>query len=303
MGIKNKGFSLLELSMVFMLMAVIGGAVIPNFLKSVHIEAAKKTALEMSQLEEAARVYYIKKNSWPDTLKTLQDAEFLDEKWDGQNPFGSAYVFSINGSVFTVKTEMPQDMTTVTAALLPMSSANGKEVSSDVTIPGADSQGMPAGAIMPWTSVTPPSGWLICDGRSVLRTDYPALFAVIDVRYGSGDGTTTFNVPDLRGKFLAGLDATQTEFNSIGKAGGSTTIDISHTHAISRGGYMSHNRTGDSVGDGYYSVGYIAITTPNWDWGGASGFGLDSDINTANVVNPLRTILNPYSTVNWIIKT
>ena len=51
-----------------------------------------------------------------------------------------------------------------------------------------------------------PSGWLLCDGAAVSRTQYVQLFAVIGVASGSGDGASTFNLPDLRGMFLRGLD-------------------------------------------------------------------------------------------------
>lgn len=51
-----------------------------------------------------------------------------------------------------------------------------------------------------------PSGWLICGGQAVSRTTYAALFAVIGTTYGAGNGTTTFNVPDLRSRVIAGKD-------------------------------------------------------------------------------------------------
>jgi len=54
----------------------------------------------------------------------------------------------------------------------------------------------------------PANGWLVCDGRAVSRTTYANLFTAIGTLYGSGDFSTTFNVPDLRGRFLRGVDAT-----------------------------------------------------------------------------------------------
>ncbi len=58
---------------------------------------------------------------------------------------------------------------------------------------------VPTGAIMDWTTGTAPTGWLLCDLGEYSRTDYADLFAVIGVTYGPGNGTTTFNVPDIRG--------------------------------------------------------------------------------------------------------
>lgn len=64
---------------------------------------------------------------------------------------------------------------------------------------------VPAGCVMAFAGGgTAPAGWFICDGHEVSRTAYPALFAAIGVTYGSGDGSTTFNLPDFRGRFLRG---------------------------------------------------------------------------------------------------
>jgi len=65
---------------------------------------------------------------------------------------------------------------------------------------------VPAGAIVAWPHLTPPTGWLECDGTAVSRTTYAALFALIADDYGPGNGTTTFNLPDYRGEFLRGMD-------------------------------------------------------------------------------------------------
>jgi microcystin-dependent protein len=64
--------------------------------------------------------------------------------------------------------------------------------------------GVPPGNINASASTTVPAGWLLCDGSPVSRTTYARLFAAIGTTWGSGDGTTTFNLPDLRGMFLRG---------------------------------------------------------------------------------------------------
>lgn len=63
---------------------------------------------------------------------------------------------------------------------------------------------IPAGVIWSYGAATAPSGWLLCDGTAYSRTTYARLFAVISTNFGSGDGSTTFNVPDLRGRTLVG---------------------------------------------------------------------------------------------------
>jgi microcystin-dependent protein len=66
---------------------------------------------------------------------------------------------------------------------------------------------MPAGSIISFAGAAAPAGFLICDGSAVSRTTYADLFAVIATTYGVGNGTTTFNIPDLRGEFIRGADA------------------------------------------------------------------------------------------------
>ena len=64
--------------------------------------------------------------------------------------------------------------------------------------------GVKVGTIISYSSSTVPNGYLACNGQAVSRTTYANLFAVIGTTYGVGDGSTTFNVPDLRGEFLRG---------------------------------------------------------------------------------------------------
>jgi microcystin-dependent protein len=58
---------------------------------------------------------------------------------------------------------------------------------------------VPTGTVNHWTTASAPTGWLMCDGGEYSRTTYADLFALISDTYGVGNGTTTFNVPDLRG--------------------------------------------------------------------------------------------------------
>jgi len=67
--------------------------------------------------------------------------------------------------------------------------------------------GLPAGAVQVFAMNSAPSGWLSCDGSAISRTTYSTLFSAISTTYGTGDGSTTFNLPDLRGEFIRGWDA------------------------------------------------------------------------------------------------
>ncbi|WP_131825853.1 phage tail protein, partial [Chromobacterium violaceum] len=69
------------------------------------------------------------------------------------------------------------------------------------------SAGVPTGMICWYANPSAPAGWLICDGKAISRMTYAALFAVIGTTYGVGDGTTTFNLPDLRDQFIRGHNA------------------------------------------------------------------------------------------------
>jgi microcystin-dependent protein len=83
----------------------------------------------------------------------------------------------------------------------------------------------PAGVVMAFAGTAVPSGYLLCDGRAVSRTTYPDLFAAIGTGFGSGDGSTTFDLPDFRGRFLRGVDGAanrdpETSARTAAKAGG-----------------------------------------------------------------------------------
>ncbi len=74
--------------------------------------------------------------------------------------------------------------------------------SKTVTLPATIA--LPAGAVMPFARTTAPDGWLQADGTAVSRSTYAALFSAIGTSHGAGDGSTTFNLPDLRGVFVRG---------------------------------------------------------------------------------------------------
>ena len=65
---------------------------------------------------------------------------------------------------------------------------------------------VPSGSLQPFAGATAPNGWLMCFGQAISRTTYADLFAAIGTTHGVGNGSTTFNVPDLRGRTIAGKD-------------------------------------------------------------------------------------------------
>jgi microcystin-dependent protein len=113
---------------------------------------------------------------------------------------------------------------------------------------------MPAGAIIAFGSLTPPTGFLVCDGTSYLRATYPTLFAVLGTSYGSADGTH-FNVPDLRGRVPVGADALGgTAANRIQRTNTLTTTSGSPTATVG-------SATGLSIGMVVTNANVAAGTT------------------------------------------
>jgi phage-related tail fiber protein len=91
----------------------------------------------------------------------------------------------------------------------------------------------PIGSVVAWPRNTAPTNWLECSGQAVSRTTYATLFAITGTVFGVGNGTTTFNVPDLRGEFVRGWDNSRGV--DSGRAFGSAQADEleAHTHLIS----------------------------------------------------------------------
>lgn len=87
----------------------------------------------------------------------------------------------------------------------------------------------PVGEVTDFAGSTAPSGWLICNGAAVSRTTYADLFAYIGTTWGAGNGSTTFNVPNLQGRVRVGRDTGQAEFDNIGKLGGDKNMQ-QHDH-------------------------------------------------------------------------
>lgn len=153
----------------------------------------------------------------------------------------------------------------------------------------------PTGGLLMYAGATAPAGWLVCDGAAVNRTVYAALFAVIGTTYGIGNGSTTFNLPDLKGRTPVGLDASQAEFNARGKTGGAKT----HTLTYQEMPAHSHQYTSDARNIAMFMEG--GGTDPaqqgggkTWDWVGQRT--KDTGGNAAH------NNLQPYIAMAWIIK-
>lgn len=101
----------------------------------------------------------------------------------------------------------------------------------------------PVGGIIAFGAAAAPTGWLLCNGAAVSRSTYSDLFGVIGTTYGAGDGSTTFNVPDLRQRFPLGKAASGTG-STLGGTGGN--IDHTHTGPSHTHDMGNHTHTGPS---------------------------------------------------------
>lgn len=157
------------------------------------------------------------------------------------------------------------------------------------------------GEIIPFAGDTSPNtDWLVCDGSSLLRADYPDLFAVIGVVYGATDGTH-FNIPDLRGRIPLGVgSAPSLSSYVLGANGGEET----HTLTTSEAPSHSHSDSGHSHTEGNASPTLIAIgagvpaasAIPSVGVTG-SGFANLSNSGGGGAHNNLQ----PYLAVNYLI--
>lgn len=125
------------------------------------------------------------------------------------------------------------------------------------------------GEIRMWSTATPPSGWLMCDASAVSRTvTYDGLFAVIGTTFGTGDGSTTFNVPDFRGRVPVGVgtgDASDATAFALADKDGEEAVALteaelaSHTHNTDI--YATLNPSQNTNGSGSQNVIHTAGTT------------------------------------------
>ena len=147
----------------------------------------------------------------------------------------------------------------------------------------------PAGSIMAFAASSAPTGWLICDGSAVSRTTYAALFAVVGTTWGVGDGSTTFNVPDLRGQFLRGFDSRATstsndttQISGITTSGSTTVSGITDTTYLFAG--MPISGSGISAGTTIASKSTNSITLS------ANATATSSTIGTGATTNGSATV-------------
>ena len=171
-------------------------------------------------------------------------------------------------------------------------------------------EGVNTGIIVPWSDTSTPSGFLTCDGSAVSRTTYADLFAVVGTNYGSGDGSTTFNLPNLTDRTAVGKSPTKSQYSTggansvtstgnLGGGAGNTTLTTPqlpvHNHPVSgRAGQPRSTRMSSSGS----CAGQGSGPTGNAGSDGAHGHNM-----AGNFTGGDDSVLQPYVTIKYIIKT
>lgn len=180
---------------------------------------------------------------------------------------------------------------------------------------------IPTGMILAYAGVTPPAGFLVCDGAAVSRTTYADLWSALQgAGWGNGDGSTTFNVPNLTGRSVVGIDTTQTVIPSMTTVGAASGV---HQAALTAAQMPVHNHGAStaSAGGHVHTVNGSNLIHINYP----STYGIRSvqpgdiqtvgtDMDTAGAHTHPVTVNNagsgaavsrvqPCAAVNYIIKT
>ena len=173
-----------------------------------------------------------------------------------------------------------------------------------VTFSGVGS-GVPAGAIMDFAGSAAPTGWLLCYGQAESRTTYADLFMAIGTTYGAGDGSTTFNLPDCRGRVAAGKDnmggvSADRLTNQTGGLNGDTlgATGGAETHTLTTAQMPAHTHTA-----GYGEIDVGGLANPNNVDAGATWGVQPNPATSSTGGGGAHNNVQPTIVFNKIIKT
>jgi len=149
---------------------------------------------------------------------------------------------------------------------------------------------LPVGTIISYAGTTIPSNYMKCEGQELSRIEYDILFSAIGTTYGEGNGSTTFNLPNLKGRVITGIDSNDTDFDALGETGGEKT----HTLTVDEMPSHSHlqNNTPKFQSNQIMSSGSYTLA--------------DTEINNVYTEptggGEAHNNLQPYIVLNYIIK-
>ena len=172
--------------------------------------------------------------------------------------------------------------------------------------------GVTTGSVIPWSSGSIPSGFLECNGSNISRSTYADLFAVVGTTYGAGDGSSTFGLPNLQDNVVVG----KSPGKAVGSTGGANTVANVGNIAGNAGNTTisspllpSHAHPGSGQKSNYSQYGPSGgLSQPAYPMGNSStnstgGGGAHSHGLSANFTGSSSSVLQPYLTVIYIIKT
>jgi len=189
-------------------------------------------------------------------------------------------------------------MTFLTAGTGITINATSNTISSTVT------SDIPVASVIPYAGTSAPTGWLLCFGQAVSRTTYASLFAVVSTTYGVGDGSTTFNLPDLRGRVVAGEDDMGgTSANRLTNQSGGVDGDVlgaaggSETHTLTTAQLAAHTHTVP------YATSSAGSGLPRYETNSTDPEG-NTAVNTGSAGSgSAHNNVQPTFILNYIIKT
>jgi len=181
--------------------------------------------------------------------------------------------------------------------------------SGTVALTSDVSASLPSGTVVPFAGTSAPTGYLLAQGQAVSRSTYSDLFSAIGTTYGVGDGSSTFNLPDLRGRVVAGKDdmggsSANRLTDQTGGLNGDTLGDTggSETHTLTEAQLAAHTH-----GAGSYAAQYPAGGSSGGGQGNSSGFntGTFTVVGTSGSTggDSAHNNVQPTIILNYIIKT
>jgi microcystin-dependent protein len=173
-------------------------------------------------------------------------------------------------------------------------------------------EGIPTATIVPWSSASVPTGFLECNGQAVSRSTYSALFAIVASTYGGGDGSSTFNVPNLQDNVAVGKSnnkalastggANTVAVAASGNIAGSTANATLSTPQLASHQHPNGGTNNNPVGAGNDGGSSKASAANTGNAGGGGGHSHNMSANfSGDTANP--SVLQPYLTIIYIIKT